>query len=367
MPRGRKKETSNNYKLPNGFGGVRKLSGNRRKPYCATKTVSLSFDEATGKVKQKRVVVGCYATREDAIAALVEYNKRPFDIVMSKQTFEQVYNKWLNDKKEDVAPKTLASYSAAYSHCKILYNQPFTDLTSGQLQDVINDISSGYSTKKNVRTLFHQLYSYAIKYNFAQNNINLADHLSIGKEQKVLQRIVFSSQEVNTLWQNVDRMPYIDTILILLYTGMRVMELLEMPIANVDLQEHSMYIAKAKNKSSIRKVPIHDRIFPLIKKYYDASVESGATALITNANNDFFTYTNYRQRKFAGILEQLELQAHTPHDTRHTFASAADDCNLNKLCIKRIMGHESPDITDRVYTHKDFQTLLKEVNKISFD
>ena len=365
MPRGRKKETSNNYKLPNGFGGVRKLSGNRRKPYCATKTVSLSFDEATGKVKQKRVVVGCYTTREDAIAALVEYNKRPFDIVMSKQTFTQVYNKWVESKQKDVSSHTLACYSAAYAHCKVLYNQPFADLTSGQLQDVINEVSSGYSTKKNVRTLFHQLYDYAIRYDFAQHN--LADNLVIGKQETVINRIVFTSNEVATLWQNVDRMQYIDTILILLYTGMRVMELLEMPIANVDLQEHSMYVAKAKNKSSIRKVPIHDRIFPLVKRYYDASVESGSAALIPNTNNDFFTYSNYRQRKFAGILEQLELQAHTPHDTRHTFASVADDCGLNKLCIKRIMGHESPDVTDRIYTHKDFQTLLKEINKISFD
>lgn len=364
MARGRKSNNNNSFKLPNGFGSVHKMSGNRRKPYRAVKTLSFNFDEKTNTVNQKRITIGYFLTREDAIAALVEFNKRPFDIVSSKQTFSQVFEKWIDIKQKNISAKTLSSYTAAYSHCKLLYNQSFSDLTTGQLQDIIDAISSGYSTKKNVRTLFHQMYDYAIKYDFAQ--VNLAERLDIGKEEKTIERIVFSSNEVKILWENKDRMPYVDTILILLYTGMRIMELLEMPISNVNLDERSMYIAKAKNKSSIRKVPIHNDILPIIKKYYDASIKSGTAALIPNTENNFFTYSNYRQKKFKNILEQLELPAHTPHDTRHTFATVADNCNLNKLCIKRIMGHESNDITDKVYTHKDFQTLLAEVNKITF-
>lgn len=361
MPRGRKASKNNNYKLPNGFGSVYKLSGNRRKPYAAVKTAELMFDEKQNKTVQKRVSLGTFSTREDAIAALVAFNKRPFNIASSKQSFADVYNKWLDEKSNSIKSNTLASYQCAYNHCKLLYNIPFSDLTTAELQDTINAVSSGYSTKKNVRTLFHQLYNYAIRYDFAQRN--LADNLNIGKQETIITRIVFTPEEVAKLWQNVDRMQYIDTILILLYTGMRIMELLAMPRENVNLEERTMFIADAKNKSSIRKVPIHDRIFPLVKKYYDA----GTAALIANTNGDFFTYSNYRQKKFARILEQLNIQAHTPHDTRHSFASYADSCELNKLCIKRIMGHESADITDRVYTHKDISELLKEINKLNYD
>lgn len=365
MARGRKSNNNNSFKLPNGFGSVYRLNGNRRKPFAAVKTLSLVYDEKTNKTTQKRVVLGTFATREEGIAALVAFNKRPFDLCASKQTFTDVYNKWFEEKAPTIALKTLTSYECAYKHCKSIYNVAFSDLTVMQLQDIINNISSGYSTKKNVRTLFHQLYEYAIKYDFAQRN--LATKLDIGKQETVINRIVFSKQEIATLWKNIDRMQYVDTILILIYTGMRVMELLEMPVVNVNLDERSMYIEKAKNKTSVRKVPIHDDIFPLIKKYYDASIASGTAALIPNTDNNFFTYTNYRQKKFANILEQLNLQAHTPHDTRHTFASYADSCNLNKLCIKRIMGHASEDITDRVYTHKDLNELLKEINKLHFD
>ena len=47
-------------KLPNGFGPVYKLSGNRRKPYRAIVTERWQIDTETGKWKQKRKTIGYY-------------------------------------------------------------------------------------------------------------------------------------------------------------------------------------------------------------------------------------------------------------------------------------------------------------------
>lgn len=63
-------------------------------------------------------------------------------------------------------------------------------------------------------------------------------------------------------------------------------------------------------------------------------------------------------------MEQLGMPDHRPHDCRHTFASEADSAGMNKLCIKRIIGHASQDITDRVYTHKTIEELRQEIEKI---
>ena len=49
-------------KLPNGFGTVYKLSGNRRNPYVAKKTKGWEIDPKTGKSKQLYTVVGYYPT-----------------------------------------------------------------------------------------------------------------------------------------------------------------------------------------------------------------------------------------------------------------------------------------------------------------
>jgi integrase len=76
-------------------------------------------------------------------------------------------------------------------------------------------------------------------------------------------------------------------------------------------------------------------------------------------------YSNYRREKWDNIMEKMEFyEEHRPHDARHTFASLMDSANANKLCIKRIMGHSSPDITDSVYTHKTITELIEAVDLI---
>ncbi len=63
------------------------------------------------------------------------------------------------------------------------------------------------------------------------------------------------------------------------------------------------------------------------------------------------------------MMNRLGME-HLPHDGRHTFASLADTAGMNKIAIKKIMGHASNDITEKVYTHKDVAELLTCVNML---
>ena len=59
-------------RLPNGFGGISKLSGNRRKPYAVRITIGWT-DEAKQIVKY----LGYYKTRSEALKALSAYTISP--------------------------------------------------------------------------------------------------------------------------------------------------------------------------------------------------------------------------------------------------------------------------------------------------
>lgn len=52
---------------------------------------------------------------------------------------------------------------------------------------------------------------------------------------------------------------------------------------------------------------------------------------------------------------------HLPHDARHTFATLLDNAGANKVTIKRLIGHASKDLVDRVYTHKNLEELRKAI------
>ena len=82
-------------KLPNGFGSIYKLSGKRRRPWVAAKTFGWQFDEEGQRSQSRsRQVIGYFATRQEAMTALVQYNENPYDLDSNKITFSEVYEKW---------------------------------------------------------------------------------------------------------------------------------------------------------------------------------------------------------------------------------------------------------------------------------
>lgn len=73
-------------------------------------------------------------------------------------------------------------------------------------------------------------------------------------------------------------------------------------------------------------------------------------------------YYSYRLR-FMKVMKKLNM-FHRPHDARHTFITKAKHAEVNEYILKKIVGHKISDITEKVYTHRDFKELCAEINKI---
>ena len=66
---------------------------------------------------------------------------------------------------------------------------------------------------------------------------------------------IFTDEEINKLWDNLDKYKYIDTILIMIYTGMRIGELLNLKKEDIDLIEQTItvtYIIKRRRNTKIK-------------------------------------------------------------------------------------------------------------------
>ena len=98
-------------KLGNGVGTVYKLSGKRRNPYIVRKTVGWEIDVETGKCKQVCVTIGYAPTRAKGLEMLMEYNKNPYDIAVSKITFSEVFDKWASEKFPTIS-ESISMYRA---------------------------------------------------------------------------------------------------------------------------------------------------------------------------------------------------------------------------------------------------------------
>lgn len=340
-------------KKSNGNGSVSKLSGIRRKPYIAR--VTLGWDESTGR--QIRKTIGTYVTQKEAQKALIDYLDNPYDLDLSNILFKDVYEKWSKLKYPKVSHSAILGYQSAYNNVEKLHNMKIKDIKARHLQEAIDNCSKGQATKKKIKFLFGQMFAYAM-----QNDIITKDYsefVDIGKASEESKREPFSNKEIELLWKHIDDIEFIDTILIMIYSGFRIGELLELETKNIDLVNMTMTGGLKTEAGKNRLVPIHPKIFPLIEKRYNKDNQY----LIINFKGKKMKYDNYYKEKFIPIMEQLNME-HRPHDCRHTFATLLSNANANATAIKKMIGHESYATTEKIYTHKDIEELRKNVELI---
>ena len=104
-------------RLPNSFGSVYKLSGNRRNPWVARKTTGWTFDEVKKKSYPIYQFIGYYPTRKEALTALTEFNRDPYDLHHNTITFIEVYERWSELNFPKVSQSNVNGYKASFNSC----------------------------------------------------------------------------------------------------------------------------------------------------------------------------------------------------------------------------------------------------------
>lgn len=357
-------------KNPNGYGGVSRLPGNRRRPYRARVTVGWTQRDGMGPL-QNYATLGYYETRAEAMMALAQFNQSPMDTTLRRMTFRDVYLRWSPDYYLKY-PSTRRVMSCAMVYCRPIWNIPLRELRVTQLQNVITrmDRSRGYQSK--VRSLMHMVYRWGIGQNIVDRD--WSQYVELTAEESESPRRVFTSDEIAVLWRirnNREDVPgeaprfhglgLIGSVLLLLYTGMRVGELLGLKKEDIDIDKRCIDLRGTKTKAARRRIPLHQDILPVAN---DLIANAGVMSLLKDRNGAPLTYASYKYGWFDQITAALKMP-HTPHDARHTFVSALDTAGVRPGALKFIVGHSQRDVTDR-YTHKDLPELLREVDKLSY-
>lgn len=350
-------------KMANGMGSVYKLSGKRRNPWIARKTKGWDLDETTGKAKQLYITIGYFPTRQEALTALVNYNNNPYDIETNSITFEEVYERWSVAHFQTIVPSAQRTWVSAFNHSKPLHKMRMRDIRANHLEGTIKEAKVGDSTKQRMKSLYNLMYKYALKYEIVDKDYAaLCDNVKRGEPTIV--RVPYTDLEIATLWENVT-FPFVDMVLIGIYSGWRPQELSILQIADIDLEAWTYYGGLKTDAGRNRCVPIHPLVRNLVKVNYEKAVAMGSAYLFNDESGQqgtHLTYDKYRGR-FNKINKKLGM-SHRPHDTRHTFITKAKDVNVNEYILKLMVGHSIEDITEKVYTHRTMQQLQEEIAKI---
>lgn len=338
-------------KNPNGFGTVIKTKDKRRKPWRAIKTIG--FDPLSGK--QKRKTIGYFETKIEALENLCTYKTDPYVIEVKELTLDNVYNQWKELHFKKISKPSQTNYEGIYTHFAALKNKKFSELKIIHLQEFINSIDVAESTKRNIKNLIAQLYKYALKYDIVEKDYS--KFIELGKVEKILERKIFSNEEIMKLWMHI-KLSIVDTVLIMIYTGLRIGELLLIKNQDIDIKNRTIIGGIKTKAGKNRIIPINTKILPLIQ----ARISSDSNFLIVNKKGEQLSYQTY-QKCFKKLMLKLNMQ-HTIHDCRHTFASLLSNADANKTAIAKIIGHSNYETTEKIYTHKDIEELKKAIDLI---
>lgn len=348
-------------RLPNGFGGVSKLHGNRRNPWLARKTVGW---EIVGKrAVQKYVNIGYYPTRADALRALAEYNDDPSNLKLAKTTLSEIYDRWSESKFKEISLSNVRGYEAAWKLCEPIKDMKMCDIKLDHLQKVVDESGKNTPSLKKLKALFKALFQYAVIHDIITPDQDRVRYVDISKpgNPDARNHFPFSSDEVSRLWEVHESNEYYSVILMLIYTGVRINELLNLKKEDVHIDERWFFVRESKTQAGIRSVPIAKKVLPFFKHWME---KNSCEYLISTPEAERMVYRNYYDSYWMPLMKIINMESHRPHDTRHTCISMLTAAKVDERFIQKIVGHKGQNVTQQVYTHFEIDELIAEIDKI---
>lgn len=159
---------------------------------------------------------------------------------------------------------------------------------------------------------------------------------------------VFTKQEIDIIASKVSEYPLADSLLIILYTGIRIDELLNIKSSDINLSSRIIKVHSEKT-SRTRNVPIHTAIIPYIEKRL-------SNEFLYELDGEKIESTQYQKNFFMPFMSSLNMN-HSVHIARHTFS-------------KTMSTYTSAEVLNAIcdYSNKDVPTatLISEIDKLMY-
>lgn len=166
-------------------------------------------------------------------------------------------------------------------------------------------------------------------------------------------------------------------IVLRLYTGLRIGELMALKWEDIDLQRGALSVNKTcrdrwqngqyirlldtpKTVSSKRIIPIPKQLLPYLRAIKKRSLSA---FLISGKNGKDVPLRSY-QKTFERLLKREDIPHKGFHALRHTFATRALECGMDVKTLSEILGHKNATITLNRYAHSLLEHKQEMMNKL---
>lgn len=298
--------------------------------------------------------------------------------------FDNIAQRWKNDKKPYVKKSTYAAYSLMIANHLGPSFGTLNEITEERVQRfVLDKLAQGLSQKtiKDMLVVLKMILKFGAKNGLLEPRAidvkfptpreqRRIEVLSRGHQRRIMEHIV-----AHFTYSNLG-------IYICLCTGMRIGEICALTWADIDLENGLIRVDKTiqriymtdgsrrhteliidtpKSRNSIREIPMSDELVRLVEPF------------TRGANRDFFVLTNesrpteprtYRNH-YKRLLEELGIPALKFHGLRHSFATRCIESRCDYKTVSVLLGHSNISTTLNLYVHPNMEQKKRCVEQMS--
>ena len=174
---------------------------------------------------------------------------------------------------------------------------------------------------------------------------------------------VLSTDEVKRILQQVDNLKHKMLLMIAYSAGLRISELLNIRIEDIDSKRKCIKIIQSKGKKD-RYTVLSEKVLPLLREYY--THYKPRVYLFEGDAGSKYSHTSveailHRAVAKAGIKKRV-----TMHTLRHSFATHLLEQGTDIRYIQSLLGHEDARTT-QIYTHittKGFEQIKSPLDSL---
>lgn len=264
-----------------------------------------------------------------------------------------------------LAQKTVDTFTSKLKVLKNYLESEGLELSFESYQQFLDSLNVSTKTKKNHIHAGSSFHKWASKYDSDyKSRYDTRDNPFLGHElpndkkkgkKKEEKRLAFKTEEVKKLYEfaiskRKHQVAY--AIKIAGLTGCRIEEVCRLTKSHIVAENgiQSFYVEEGKTDASIRKIPIHPSLNPLVEQLVK-NADSDGYLIHTSGGNKYGIRSDSISKAFGRIKKELGYDArYVFHSIRKTVITALQHNDVKPLVIASIVGHETGTVTFDIYS-----------------
>ena len=283
----------------------------------------------------------------------VEEKKRVKAELMDEVTLDELFKLYVSDKRDE--KKTIKNDISNFKvHLKCFENMNIKSIKYENIYRLHKKMINKPYAANRVLSLLSAIYNYGkstLKIDITNPCKGIKKHKEYSKQRILSKSELKRYLKVCDKWKEFsDKILYSDILKVLLYTGQRRGNVLNMKFSSIDLEERKWLLIPEETKNSeYNIIPLVDEVYEILQRRYD---EVGKDSIYVFPSPQNYSKPMYDiKRQWRNFLEEAKISSFTIHDVRRTAGSILLMNTGNLKLVQKFLGHKDITTTARVYAH----------------